>query len=152
MSATERLFLSSDLASKRREVLASARTATAVIRDIDGFTLALVPKRDLDLLIEARSMLLAFLTADGAASSHASTASAFGAFAWMASLDEEDREECLTDLREGLMLLAAGDDAPLHEAIREWSATSRQLADPTRRDILLGTPCADEFVSVEPPV
>ena len=152
MSATERLFLSSDLASKRREVLASARTATAVIRDIDGFTLALVPKRDLDLLIEARSMLLAFLTADGAASSHASTASAFGAFAWMASLDEEDREECLTDLREGLMLLAAGDDAPLREAIREWSATSRQLADPSRRDILLGTPCADEFVSVEPPV
>ncbi len=131
-------------------MLASARIGTAVVRDIDGFTLALVLKCDLNLLIESRSMLLAFLTA--AASSNASTASAFGAFAWMASLDEEDREECLTDLREGLMLLAAGDDAPLHEAIREWSATSRQLADPTRRDILLGTPCADEFVCVEPPV
>ena len=95
-------------------MLASARTGTAVVRDIDGFTLALVPKRDFDLLIESRSMLLAFLTADGAASSHASTASAFGAFAWMASLDEEDREECLTDLREGLMLLAAGDDGLGH--------------------------------------
>ena len=151
MSTTESLYLVSDLANKRREVLASARTGTAVVRDTDGFALAFLPKRDLDLLVESRSMLLAFLTADGAVSSHASTASAFGTFAWMSALDDEDREECLAELREGLTLLAAGDDAPLQETIRAWSTTARQLADPTRRDILLGTPGADEFVIVEPP-
>ena len=44
MSTTESLYLVSDLANKRREVLASARTGTAVVRDTDGFALAFLPK------------------------------------------------------------------------------------------------------------
>ncbi len=145
------LYLASDLASRRKEVLKSARNGHATVRDTDGFTIALLPQADLDRLEEGRAMVSAFFTAESGVMRQSQKAAEFGEFAWMSVLDQDDRAECLMDLKEAISLLLAGDELPLRETIQAWRLTAQQLSDPRKREILLGVPDSEDFTAVEQP-
>ncbi len=145
------LYLASDLASRRKEVLKSARNGHATVRDTDGFTIALLPQADLDRLEEGRAMVSAFFTAESGVMRQSQKAAEFGEFAWMSVLDQDDRAECLMDLKEAISLLLGGDELPLRETIQAWRLTAQQLSDPRKREILLGVPDSEDFTAVEQP-
>ncbi len=151
MTHANYLYLASDLASRRKEVLKSARAGQATVRDTDGFTLTLLPQADLERLEESRAMVSAFFTAESGVMRQSQKAAEFGEFAWISVLDEDDRAECLLELKEAIALLLAGDEMPLRETVHAWRLTAQQLSDPRKREVLLGVSDLEDFTAVEQP-
>ncbi len=151
MTHANYLYLASDLASRRKEVLKSARAGQATVRDTDGFTLTLLPQADLERLEESRAMVSAFFTAESGVMRQSQKASEFGEFAWISVLDQDDRAECLLELKEAIALLLAGDEMPLRETVHAWRLTAQQLSDPRKREVLLGVSELEDFTAVEQP-
>ncbi len=151
MTHANYLYLASDLASRRKEVLKSARKGHATVRDTDGFTLTLLPQADFERLEESRAMVSAFFTAESGVMRQSQKAAEFGEFAWISVLDEDDRAECLLELKEAIALLLAGDEMPLRETVHAWRLTAQQLSDPRKREILLGVSDLEDFTAVEQP-
>ena len=151
MTQVSYLYLASDLASRRKEVLQAARQGQATVRDTDGFTLTLLPQADLERLEETRAMVSAFFTAESGVLRKSQKAAEFGEFAWISVFDQDDRDECLLELKEAIALLLAGDEMPLRETVRAWRLTAQQLSDPRKREVLLGVSGLEDFTSVEQP-
>ncbi len=76
----------------------------------------------------------------------------FGDLTWLRYLDDDDLAQFVTELRQTLSLAYHDDDlALLVDAVAEWKATADELADPARREVLLGAVDAADFVEVARP-
>ncbi|MFG6197227.1 hypothetical protein [Nonomuraea sp. JJY05] len=151
----ETIYQATDLTgTKRVEFLNEARRDRARLRATDGTSLVMLPERTLDLLEalakwgEAYAKLSTLLRRTAGVPS----TSELGELAWLRSLDREDVEEFLSELQDAIIAANADEDtAVLDECLRAWRATARQLADPLRRSVLLGTHRSDDYVLVEKP-
>jgi Family of unknown function (DUF6247) len=149
---TSEVFQASDLAgAKRREFLGAAREGGALLRDTDGFALTMVPLAQLQAIIEVAHTAVAALLAMAALGRESVRPAELGPLAWLAVLDEDDRAEFFSELRDALTVAeATRDAAPVETCLREWQTTARALADPLRRAILTG-PGDDDDAEVSRP-
>jgi hypothetical protein len=152
--AAEVIYTASDLDRKRREVTNTARRGVARIRDTDGMGLVLLPARHYEVLhavsrwhdrIDIAGRALAKPPGDRVPRD-------FGDLTWLRHLDDEDIATCLAELRDAVSV--AYHDANLTELdqlARDWRVTADELADPARREALLGSFDADDFTPVDRP-
>jgi hypothetical protein len=76
----------------------------------------------------------------------------FGDLTWLRHFDEDDLAEFVSELRQTLSLAYHDDDLiSLVDAVADWKATADELADPARREVLLGAVDAADFVEVARP-
>jgi hypothetical protein len=150
---TDTIFQSSDLANKRTEFLAAARSGLARLRDKDGTSFVMLPEGRLILLEEltrwsqALIRLQALLRRDTVPK-----VSELGDLAWLRSFDVEDLREFMDELHDALVAAYAdGDTTALNNCLCAWRITARQLADPLRRAILHGSHQPEDFVEVSEP-
>ncbi|MEU8267367.1 hypothetical protein AB0B89_09370 [Sphaerisporangium sp. NPDC049002] len=152
---SDTIYQATDLAgAKRVEFLNEARRDRARLRATDGTSLVMLPERTLDLLEaiakwgEAYVKLSTLLRR----STGVPSTSDLGELAWLRSLDREDVEEFVSELQDAIVAARADEDTVvLDECVRAWKATARQLSDPLRRSVLLGTHRSDEYVAAEEP-
>lgn len=56
---------------------------------------------------------------------------------WLTALDDDDREEFFSDLRNAAGRAEEfGDVTPIEKCLREWRTTAQALTDPRRREVL----------------
>ena len=71
---------------------------------------------------------------------------------WLRYLDDEDRAACLAELWEALEdEHSEGTQEAFDKALHAWRTTALALADPDRREVLLGTVDIDDFQPVARP-
>jgi hypothetical protein len=152
---TDTIFQASDLAgSKRVEFLDAARGGQARLRDRDGMSLVMLPESTLRLLEALTSWWEAYTRLDSLLRRATDVPSAreLGDLAWLRSVDRDDMEEFLSDLHEALVASSADRDlAVLDSCINAWRITARQLEDPLRRSVLLGSNIDSDFIEVQEP-
>lgn len=149
------VYQASDLTgTKRVDFINEARHGRARLRATDGTSLVMLPESKLDLLEalarwgEAHVRLSTLLRR----STGTLTTAALGELAWLRSFDREDIEEFLDELRDALIAAKADEDTEvLDECLHAWRVTARQLADPLRRSVLLGSRRSDDYVEVGRP-
>ena len=153
MSA-EVIYTASDLDRKRREVTNAARRGVARIRDTDGMGLVLLPARHYEVLdavsrwhdrLDVAQQALAKPPGDRVPRD-------FGDLTWLRHLDDEDLATFIGELRAAVSVAYHDDDlTELDQLVRDWRTTADELADPARRQVLLGGFAADDFVEVGRP-
>lgn len=148
------IYTVSDLSRKRREVADVARRGLARIRDTDGTGLVLLPAQRYEVL-EAVSRWgdrLGVVERAQTKSRTERTPADFGDLTWLRHFDEDDLAEFVSELRQTLSLAYHDNDlALLVDAIADWKATAEELADPARREVLLGTVDHADFAEVVRP-
>jgi hypothetical protein len=128
----ERIYLASDLAQKRREVIDEARSDFAQIRDTDGTSLVMLEQRRFDFLRGMLGLVAKWVRLDLAlsrpfAERHSTD---FGEFAWLESFDQDDQETFHSELLEAINLAVANSDlAPIKTCIDDWQRTARALSN-----------------------
>jgi Family of unknown function (DUF6247) len=153
MSA-EVIYTASDLDRKRREVTDAARRGVARIRDTDGMGLVLLSARHYEVLdavsrwhdrLDVAQQALVKPPGDRVPRD-------FGDLTWLRHLDDEDIATFITELRAALSVAYHDDDlTELDQLVRDWRTTADELADPARRQVLLGGFATDDFVEVGRP-
>jgi hypothetical protein len=148
------IYTASDLDRKRREVTNAARRGVARIRDTDGMGLVLLPARHYEVLdtvsrwhdrLDVAQRVLAKPPGDRVPHD-------FGDLTWLRHLDDEDLATFIAEMRAAVSVAYHDDDlAELEQLARDWRATADELADPARRDVLLGGFTAGDFVEAERP-
>ena len=147
------IFQTSDLANDRRRLLDTARAGRAIVRDKDGTGLVMLPEADLAVLegYAKWSQLhqrLGYLLA----SSGKLSVAELGELAWLRVFDSEDQKSFADELHDSLIAgLADNDLTSVHDTVKDWRITARQLEDPLRRSTLLGPTDLGDFVEVEGP-
>ncbi len=151
---SEVIYTVSDLSRKRREVADAARRGLARIRDTDGTGLVLLPAQRYEVL-EAVSLWndrLGVVERARRKSRTERTPADFGDLTWLRHFDEDDLAEFVSELRQVLSLAYHDDDlTSLVDAVADWKATAGELADPERREVLLGAVGSADFVEVARP-
>lgn len=151
----DHIYQASDLASKRRELLDSAREGIAQIRDSDGTALVLIPQGTFDLLRAHREQLARFLALEAALERPASQRQVtdFGEFAWLVAFDADDQQSFRRELMGALVQSLAGDSTePVERCVREWRISARALSNEKSRRILTPPGAPDSsFEQVERP-
>jgi hypothetical protein len=139
-----RIYGSTDLKTRRTELLRAAMRDRALIRAVDGTALVLTR---LDR-VEAQDCV-----ATWALRLHAvETGTTPSECSWLEVLDEDDRHLCLRELWEALADVQVGDDRSVFdELLRAWRTTASTLMDPRRRQVLLGSVGEDDFVPASRP-
>ncbi|MGH3874144.1 MAG: hypothetical protein ACRDSR_22030 [Pseudonocardiaceae bacterium] len=148
------IYTVSDLSRKRREVADVARRGLARIRDTDGTGLVLMPARRYEVLeaVGRWTDRLGVVERTLAKSQAERIPADFGDLTWLRHFDEDDLAEFVRELRQTLSLAYHDDDlASLVDAVAGWKATADELADPARREVLLGAVETADFVEVERP-
>jgi hypothetical protein len=147
------IFQSTDLANKRTEFLDAARNGQARLRDKDGTSLVMLPESRLHLLEtlakwwEAYMKLMSLLRR-----SEMPKTSELGELAWLRSFEREDLDEFTNELHDALVAASADEDAAvLDECVQAWRTTARQLEDPLRRSVLLGSHVPEDYEEVSEP-
>lgn len=139
------IYQATDLKDRRTEVLSRAAAGGALVRAVDGTALVFtrLDQVEADRFVAGWSLDL----------HQAETGRPPLRLRWLRHLDAEDRAECLGEFWEALEDVSAGADGrnTFAVALAEWRATALSLADPTRREVLLGAVTEDEFVPVQPP-
>jgi len=152
---TDTIFQASDLAgTKRVEFLDAARGGQARLRDRDGMSLVMLPESTLRLLEALTRWWEAYTRLDNLLRRATDVPSAreLGDLAWLRSVDRDDMDEFLSDLHEALVAASADRDlAVLDSCIKAWRITARQLEDPLRRSVLLGSHADSDFIEVQEP-
>lgn len=77
--------------ARRREFLRAARDGRALLRDTDGFALAMVPLADLEEVSEIGQAALTLLRAESGLRRVDAHESDLGPLAWLLVFDEDDR-------------------------------------------------------------
>ena len=117
----------------RRAFINEARAGVARLRDGDGTSLSMVQTSALDVLAEGRTMTLAFLSLENALTrprEHRRITD-FGELGWAESLDDDDLQELVQELRDGLSrAITSGSFVELENTLSAWRATARLLALP----------------------
>ena len=149
------IFQVSDLAgNKRVEFIDAAREGVARLRDRDGTSLVMLPESALRLLEQLSTWWEAYTRLDSLLrrTSGVPTARELGDLAWLRTFDRDDVEEFLVELNDALVAASADRSSEvLDRCIRDWRITARQLEDPLRRSVLLGTHSAEDLVEVDEP-
>jgi hypothetical protein len=147
------IFQASDLANKRTEVLAAARNGQARIRDKDGTSLVMLPESRLRLLEALTKWRHTYMKLEAILRrSELPKVGELGELAWLRAFDREDIQEFVGELSDALIAAEADQDtAVLDECINAWRITARQLADPLRRSVLLGTFEPEDYIEVSGP-
>lgn len=147
------IFQASDLAKDRTKFLDAARSGRALVRDKDGTGLVMLPESELAVLegfalwSQVHQRLTTFL-----ATKRETSVTELGELAWLRVFDREDITEFANELHESLIAgLADRDVSTITETVDAWRTTARQLEDPLRRSVLLGTKDLSDFVEVEKP-
>jgi hypothetical protein len=136
---TDEIFQTSDLATKRVQLLDAARAGGARVRDKDGTSLVVLPEGDLTALQElsrwsAAHLRLEALLRRGGRPSIAE----LGDLAWLRVFDDEDLSEFMAELQDALIAAHADKSVDaLKACVDAWRVTARQLEDPLRREVLL---------------
>ena len=151
---SEVIYTVSDLSRKRREVADVARRGLARIRDTDGTGLVLIPAQRYEVL-EAVSLWadrLGVVERAQAKNHTERTPVDFGDLTWLRHFDDDDLVEFVSELRQALSLAYHDNDlTPLVDAFTDWKVTADELADPARREVLLGSVDSADFVAVARP-
>jgi hypothetical protein len=151
---TEVIYTVSDLDRRRREVTDTARRSLARIRDTDGMGLVLLPARHYDVL-EAVSRWhdrLDVVERARAKPSPDRLPHDYGELTWLRHLDEDDLLTFISEVRAAVLVAYHDDDlAELDQLVRDWRATAGELADPTRREVLLGGLDPGDYVEAARP-
>jgi hypothetical protein len=145
MTAT--IYQTSDLASRRTEVLDAARSGLARVRDKDGTSLVMLPESRLTLLELVSDWAKALLRLEQLLSREGlPDVGDLGDLAWLRSFERSDLEEFVRELRDAVLAASADErgDALL-DCVRAWQVTARQLDDPLRRSVLLSPHVPDDF-------
>lgn len=139
------IYQATDLKDRRTELLSAAASGRALVRAVDGTALVFtrLEQVEADRFVAEWSLALHQAGEDRLPPR----------LRWLRHLDTDDRAECLGDLWEALEDLSAGASGreTFEVALAEWRATAQSLADPDRRDILLGEITDDDFVPADPP-
>jgi hypothetical protein len=153
MSA-DAIYTASDLDRKRREVTDTARRGLARIRDTDGMPLVLLPARHYEVLEAVSRWYDRLDVVDRARAKPATDRDVhdFGELTWLRHLDDDDLTTFVTELRTAVSVAYHDDDlTELEQLIRDWRVTAEELADPIRREVLLGDFDPDDYVEVSRP-
>ncbi|TCO64247.1 DUF6247 family protein [Actinocrispum wychmicini] len=136
---SDEIFQTSDLATRRTDVVKAARAGVARVRDKDGTSLVMLPEGELDALQELADWSAAHLRLEALLRRETRpTVAELGDLAWLRVFDDDDLAEFMAELQD--VLIAAHADksaAALHTCIHAWRVTARQLEDPLRREVLL---------------
>lgn len=148
------VFEASDLNENGRAVLQAARAGEAQVRAEDGVSFRVMTEsRARALECRARAAVsLATLQQTLATPSSPPFTTNYGEWPWLENFDDEDLQEFIHEILE--LLTAPTDEASemrLEEMLQAWRLTAEELADPVRREILLGTHSGDDFVEAVPP-
>jgi hypothetical protein len=139
--STDIIYTASDLDRRRREVTDTARRGVARIRDTDGLGLVLLPARHYDVLeaVGRWHDRLEIVERARAKPPGDRVASDFGDLTWLRHLDEDDLATFVAEVRAAVSLAYHDDDlGELEQLLRDWRITADELADATRREVLLG--------------
>lgn len=148
------IFTASDLDRKRREVTDAARRGLARIRDTDGMSLVLLPARHYEVLETVSRWYDRLDVVERAVAKPARdrVARDFGELTWLRHLDDDDLASFIRELRSAVSVAYHDDDlTELDRLVGDWRATADELADPARREVLLGGLEYDDFVEVSRP-
>ncbi len=150
----EVIYTTSDLDRRRREVTAAARHGVARIRDTDGTGLVLLTAKHYEVLDTVTRWHDRLDVAERARSKPAVDRAPydFGELTWLRHLDDDDLTAFIGELRVAVSVAYHDDDlTELDQLVHDWRATAEELADPNRREALLGGFTADDFVEVSRP-
>jgi hypothetical protein len=150
----EVIYTASDLDRKRREVTNAARRGVAHIRDTDGMGLVLLPAKHYDVLDAVSRWHVRLDVAERARAKPTNdrVPHDFGDLTWLRHFDDDDLASFIAELRVAVTVAYHDDDlTELDQLVRDWRATADELADPTRREVLLGGFTADDFVEAGQP-
>jgi hypothetical protein len=148
------VFQSSDLAGARRvEFLQAARAGGARLRDKDGTSLVMLPESHVDWLESMAQWATAHLRLQELLRRGVPpTVSDLGELAWLRVFGLDDLSEFTGELNDALVTAHADRSADsLKDCVNAWRVTARQLADPLRQEVLLGTHDAQDFVETQRP-
>jgi hypothetical protein len=150
---SDQIFQSSDLATKRIEVLEAARTGLAMVRDKDGTSLVMLPESRLRLLETLTKWWQAYMKLEALLHrNELPSVAELGELAWLRTFDREDFQEFVSELHDALVAANADEDAAvLDECIHAWRTTARQLEDPLRRSVLQGRFVPEHYVEATKP-
>jgi hypothetical protein len=150
---SETIFQPTDLVKKRTEVMNAARGGLARLRDSDGTSYVMVPEGRLTLLEELAEWSQALIKLEALLRRGSRpTVSELGELAWLRGFDASELREFIEELHDALVVAhAEGELALLEDCLRGWRATARQLADPLRRSVLLGSHNPDDFEEASEP-
>jgi hypothetical protein len=148
------IYTASDLDRRRREVTDTARRGLARIRDTDGTGLVLLPAGHYDVLEAVGRWHDRLDVVERARAKPAPdrVARDYGDLTWLRHLDDDDLATFISEVRAAVFVAYHDDDlTELDQLIRDWRATASELADPTRREILLGRHNPDDYVEANRP-
>ncbi len=148
------IYTASDLDRKRREVTDAARRGVARIRDTDGMGLVLLPARHYEVLDAVSRWHDRLDVAERALAKPRGQRIPrdFGDLTWLRHLDDEDLAVFIAELRAAVSVAYHDDDlSDLDQLVRDWRVTADELADPARREALLGSFAEADYVDVERP-
>jgi len=147
------IFQSSDLATKRTEVLEAARKGQARVRDKDGTSLVMLPESRLRLLEALTKWWQAYMKLEALLhKNELPRAAELGELAWLRVFDRADFQEFVSELHDALVAANADEDtAVLDECIKAWRVTARQLEDPLRRSVLNGPFVSEHYIEANEP-
>ncbi len=152
---SDTIFQASDLAGSRRvEFLDAVRGGRARLRDRDGMSLVMLPEATLRLLETLTTWWESYSRLDSLVhrTSNMPSARELGDLAWLRSFSRDDIVEFLMELYDALVAASADQDAGVLEScIAAWRLTARQLEDPLRRSVLLGSHVDSHFIEVSEP-
>jgi hypothetical protein len=152
--ATDVIYTASDLDRRRREVTDTARRGLARIRDTDGMGLVLLPARHYEVLETVSRWYERLEVVERARAKPAAdrVPADFGELTWLRHLDDDDLAQFLREVRAAVSVAYHDDDlSELEQLVRDWRATADELADPARREVLLGGFDAADYVEAPRP-
>jgi|SRR5215207_715705 len=154
MSSTERIYQPSDLNREGRALLNDARAGYARVRDKDGVSLVMIREDRFGALEVVADSTAHYVLIEHAVSHGNAPLSLaeYGDWTWLRVFERDDLESFLGDVREALVVSSRERSAePIQRALYEWRETARSLADPVRREILLGKSGEDDYVDAARP-
>jgi hypothetical protein len=152
--ATDVIYTASDLDRRRREVTDTARRGLARIRDTDGTGLVLLPARHYEVLESVSRWYDRLDVVERARAKPAAerVPADFGDLTWLRHLDDDDLAQFLHEVRAAVSVAYHDDDlGELEQLVHDWRATADELADPARREVLVGGFDAAEYVEAPRP-
>jgi hypothetical protein len=152
--ARDVIYTASDLDRRRREVTDTARRGLARIRDTDGTGLVLLPARHYEVLETVSRWYdrLDVVERTRAKPAGERLPADFGELTWLRHLDDDDLAQFLQEVRAAVSVAYHDDDlSELEQLVRDWRATADELADPARREVLLGGLDTADYVEAARP-
>lgn len=158
MVSAGKVFQASDMNRQGKAILDAARSGEARIRDRSGTSLLLLQEEQVQIvrrLLQVASNLGALVVALGIPEDSRQDL-AYGDWTWLRHLDEQDRHDFIKEMSQEFTIAAREQSQralkAVEEALSAWRTTAEEVADPTRKAILLSVHNDDDFVEVARPV